>query len=111
MDVGESGLSEWYARYWPIYCRRKRLEHLRGSCSWKEFGSEDFGRIESLLEQKDLLLELILDRAQFGMENLDMLCWAHDWALPMDRVIGIPEQLDPNRARLEPVGPPRFASR
>lgn len=110
MDVGESAVNEWYDRYWQIYCRCRRLEHVCGSHSWREFDAKDFGLIEQLLEQGDLLLELILDRAYVGMENLDLIRWAHDWGLPMDRMLDILEQLDLNRGRLEPSGPPRFAS-
>lgn len=108
-DMGESALRDWYRRYWFRYCRSKRLEHLTGSRSWQEFGTEDFGLIGTLLREGDLLLDMILDRAYYGMENLDIIRWAFDWGLPMDRVISILEQLDLNRARLEPSGPPRFA--
>lgn len=108
-DVGPSGVSEWYDRYWSIYCRHKCLEHLHGNRIWKEFDAEDFGLIEALLEEHDLLLELILDRAMFGMENLDLIQWALDWGLPRDRVIDILERLDLNQARIDPENPPRFA--
>lgn len=110
-DLGESALNEWYQQYWPLYCRLKCLEHLQGSRSWLEFAREDFGLIGRLLVQGDLLLELILDRAQAGMENLDLLVWAHDWGLPMKRVIHILEQLNLNRAQLPPQAPPQFAAR
>jgi hypothetical protein len=74
-----------------------------------EFDAEDFGLIEILARQRDLLLDMILDRAHCGMENLDLICWAQDWGLPMERVLSILEQLNLNRARLDPQGPPRFA--
>jgi len=109
MDMGESALREWYQRYWFRYCRSKCLEHLEGSRNWMEFDAEDFGLIEILARQRDLLLDMILDRAHCGMENLDLICWAQDWGLPMERVLSILEQLNLNRARLDPQGPPRFA--
>ncbi len=108
-DLGESAVHDWYQRFWTRYCRSKCLEHLAGSRIWKEFDPGDFGLIESLLVEGDLLLELILDRAHSGWENLDIIRWTRDWGLPMERVIAILEQLDLNRARLEPDGPPRFA--
>jgi hypothetical protein len=43
------------------------------------------------------------------MENLSLIVWAQDWGLPMARVIYILEQLNLNRAQLQPVDPPRFA--
>lgn len=107
-DLGESALTDWYRRYWPIFCRLKCLEHLTGYCSWSEFAPEDFGLIGVLIRQEDLLLEMILDRASAGMENLALIVWAHDWGLPMGRVLCILEQLNLNRAQL-PEGPPRFA--
>lgn len=111
VDVGESGLAEWYQRYWFLYCRNRRLEHVCGDRPWREFAVEEFGLIERLLHEKDLLLELILDRARCGKENLDIILWAREWGLPMDRVVAILEQMDLNRGRLDPHGPPRFASR
>jgi len=102
MDVGPAALDEWYRRHWPHYCRHKRLEHLVGSRSWREFDNRDFGLIERLLAVDDLLLDRILDRVQIGMENLDLILWAMDWGLPMDRVVQILTQLNLNCARLEP---------
>jgi hypothetical protein len=113
VDLGVQALSDWYCHYWPLFCRLKCLEHLSGSRIWIEFATEDFGLIGKLLVDGDLLLELILDRAHDGMENLDILVWAHEWGLPMKRVIRILEQLNLNRAQLSPAAPappPQFAS-
>lgn len=108
-DLGAWALNDWYGRYWPIFCRLKCLEHLAGIRSWSEFAPETFGLIGKLIRDEDLLLELILDRAYSGMENLSLILWAHDWGLPMKRVLYILEQLNLNQAQLEPIGPPRFA--
>jgi hypothetical protein len=109
IDLGDWALSDWYRRYWPLFCRLKCLEHLSGSRSWCEFAPEDFGLIGKFIRDEDLLLEMILDRAHAGMENLDILVWAHDWSLPLKRIIYILEQLNLNRAQLSPTEPPRFA--
>ena len=109
VDLGESALTDWYKRYWPLFCRLKCLEHLAGSRGWREFAPEDFGLIGTLIREEDLLLEMILDRAQEGDENLEMIVWAQDWGLPMKRVIYILEQLNLNRAQLSPSDPPKFA--
>ncbi|MBS0260442.1 MAG: hypothetical protein JSS02_00690 [Planctomycetes bacterium] len=108
-DLGSEALEDWYTRYWPLFCRLKCLEHLHGWRSWNEFAPEDFGLIGKLLRDGDLLLEMILDRAHAGMENLDILVWAHEWNLPMKRIIYILEQLNLNRAQLSPDEPPQFA--
>lgn len=101
-DLGEGAIREWYRVHWPGYCRCKRLEHVRGQCRWKEFGEETFAQLYSLIVAGDLLLDRILDRLDFGGENLQVLLWAIDWGLSIQRVIAILEQIDVNRARLEP---------
>lgn len=108
-DLGESALTDWYRRYWPLFCRLKCLEHLAGSRSWSEFAPEDFGVVGKLIRAEDLLLELVLDRAACGMENLGLIMWAQDWGLPMLRVICILEQLNLNQAQLDAISPPRYA--
>ena len=103
-DLGETAIRDWYQVYWLDYCRRKRMEHIRGSRCWQEFGDEDFGRIDSIRDTEKSLVDRILDRVDAGQENLDIINWALEWGLPMDRVVEILSQLDVNRARLEPDG-------
>ncbi|MSR57160.1 MAG: hypothetical protein EXS05_05765 [Planctomycetaceae bacterium] len=105
-DLGVWALDDWYTHYWPIFCRLKCLEHLAGIRSWSEFSPEKFGLIGKLIRDEDQLLEMILDRAYSGRENLDLVNWALDWGLPMKRVGYILEQLNLNQAQLEPGAPP-----
>lgn len=109
-DLGSQAITDWYKRYWAIFCRLKCLEHLAGCRNWREFAPEDFGLIGTLIRDQDLLLEMILDRAAAGLENLNLICWAQDWGLPMERVLNILEQLNLNRAQLLPDAPPQFAA-
>ena len=51
----------------------------------------------------DLLADRILDRIDAGHENLCIINWAIGWGLPTDRVVRILEQIDVNRARLDPA--------
>jgi len=102
-DLGDTAIRKWFRNHWPHYCRCKRMEHVRGSLCWQEFGDEDFGQLYSLIVAGDLLVDRILDRVYAGLENYDIINWAFDWGLPMDRVIDILSQLDVNRARLEPL--------
>ena len=102
-DLGEMAIRDWYQVYWLHYCRSKRMEHLRGSRCWQEFGDEDFDRLDSLRHSEDLLVDRILDRVDAGQENLDVINWALEWGLAMDRVLDILSQLDVNRGRLEPA--------
>lgn len=47
-----------------------------------------------------MLLDRILDRLKSGQENLDVILWAIEWSVPMDKVIRILEALDINSRRL-----------
>jgi hypothetical protein len=102
-DLGDSAIREWFRLHWPRYCRHKQLEHLSGSQRWREFDDEDFGQIYSLIVTGDLLVDRILDRIDAGYENLDVINWALDWGLPLERVVDLLAQVDVNRARLEPA--------
>ena len=101
-DLGEFALREWYRLHWVEYCRYCHLEHLEGNQPWQEFDPEMFGDLLGLMQSQDVLLDRILDRVCTGQENLEILQWALRYELPMDRVIGILEQLNVNNARLEP---------
>ncbi len=101
-DLGDHAIHEWYRVHWARYCRHKRMEHVRGHQLWREFETEKFGRLYSLLVQGDLLVDRVLDRVYEGYENLEILNWAIQWGLEMNRVIEILSLVDVNRARLEP---------
>ena len=103
-DAGNPAIKEWYRDFWPGYCRFQRLEHLCGRQRWREFDDENFGQLYSLIVAGDLLVDLILDRVYAGYENLEIINWAIEWGLPINRVLNILSQLDVNRARLDPVG-------
>jgi hypothetical protein len=102
-DLGMAAISEWYRIYWIGYCRDRQLDHLRGRQLFREFGVDRFAQLESVAIQRDLLVDRILDRVSAGYENLELINWALDWGLPIDRVYRILVQLDVNRARLEPA--------
>jgi len=104
-DLGSAAMADWYYRYWRQYCRIRLLEHVSGARPWAEFEDGRFGLIAKLLRENDLLLDRILDRVRFGAENLDIICWAREWGLNMDRVITLLEKLDINRARIDPNWP------
>jgi hypothetical protein len=101
-DAGHGAVREWYRIHWPGFCRRRRLEHLQGRRCWEEFGDDHFGQWHTHFGDDDLLVDRILDRFFAGMENLELINWAYDWGLPVERVVDILTRLDMNRARLEP---------
>lgn len=102
-DLGDAAISEWYRNYWPHYCRCRRIEHVQGNALWQEFEEQEFGRLNEIRSGEELLLDRILDRILAGHENLDIITWALDWGLPMDRVIEVLTRINVNRARMEPV--------
>ena len=102
-DLGDTAIRDWWRRHWPHYCRKKRLEHICGRKLWNEFGEDAFGCLYSMIVTGDLLVDRILDHLDGGSENLCVINWAIEYGLPSDRVLGILEQIDVNRARLDPA--------
>ncbi|MFK7779191.1 MAG: hypothetical protein QM501_13880 [Gimesia sp.] len=103
-DLGKLAISDWYRNHWYYFCIGKRIEHLLGNRCWQEFSESHFGFLNSLRFKDDLLADRILDRIfLMRMENLDIIIWARESNLELDRVIEILELIDINSARLEPV--------
>uniref|UniRef100_A0A7C4LPZ9 Uncharacterized protein n=1 Tax=Schlesneria paludicola TaxID=360056 RepID=A0A7C4LPZ9_9PLAN len=102
-DPGDAALKEWFRKHWLPFCRHRRLEHVEGLQRWDAFALEEFGQVYRLLEEGDLLLDRILDRMEYGYDNFEIINWALDWHLDMDRVIELLLMIDINRARLEPI--------
>jgi hypothetical protein len=100
-DLGEFAIRQWEKDYWPKYVRARWLEHIEGIQFWKELDRGDFGLLKRLFHEQTVLLDRILDRLKAGQENLDIICWAIDWGIPVDPVIQILELLDINSRRLK----------
>jgi hypothetical protein len=99
-DLGEGAVRRWVKDHWWGYLRARWLEHLHGRQFWVELDRGDFGLLQRTFQEDSLLLDRILDRIKAGQENLDIICWAHDWGMPIDRLIQILEALDINSRRL-----------
>jgi hypothetical protein len=99
-DLGESALRRWVQQHWWGYLRARWLEHLEGRRFWVELDRGDFGLLQRRFDDRTLLLDRILDRLKDGQENLDIICWAHDWRVPVTPVLEILEALDINSRRL-----------
>ncbi|MBV9125024.1 MAG: hypothetical protein JO112_16845 [Planctomycetes bacterium] len=99
-DLGEVAIARWFEGYWCPYLRERWLDHLQGTHFWVELDRGDFGLVHREFQDHALLLDRILDRLKAGQENLDILCWAQDWGLPMEPVLQILELLDINSRRL-----------
>lgn len=99
-DLGESAIRRWVKEHWWGYLRARWLEHLQGRRFWVELDRGDFGLLQREFQQETLLLDRILDRLKAGKENLDIIIWAQDWNIPLDKVHQILEALDINSRRL-----------
>ena len=99
-DLGEHAIRRWVMDHWCGYLRARWLEHLNGMRFWVELDRGDFGLLQRCFKDQEILLDRVLDRLKDGQENLDVIIWALDWAIPMERVIGILEALDINSRRL-----------
>jgi hypothetical protein len=99
-DLGEAAIRRWVKCHWWGYLRARWLEHLQGKKFWVELDRGDFGLLQREFNNNTILLDRILDRLKAGQENLDIICWAHGWGIPIDPVIQILETLDINSRRL-----------
>jgi hypothetical protein len=99
-DLGEWAIRCWVHKHWNGFLRERWLEHLQGRAFWIELDHDDFGLLQRTF-QDSALLDEILERLKAGQENLDIICWAHDQHLHMDRVLSILEMLDINSRRIE----------
>jgi hypothetical protein len=99
-DLGEAAIRRWVKEHWWGYLRARWLEHLQGRAFWVELDRGDFGLLQRTFHDNVLLLDRILDRIKAGQENLDIICWAHDWGIDTNPLIQILETLDINSRRL-----------
>lgn len=99
-DLGEGAIRRWVKDHWCGYLRSRWLEHLQGKRYWKELDRGDFGLLHREFKDDQLLLDRILDQLKEGKENLDIICWAETFHIPIERVHRILEALDINSRRL-----------
>ncbi|HEV3258948.1 MAG TPA: hypothetical protein VG013_18905 [Gemmataceae bacterium] len=99
-DLGDAAIRRWVREHWWGYLRARWVEHLQGKRFWVELDRGDFGLLQREFHNNTLLLDRILDRLKAGQENLDVICWAQDWGLPVTPTLQILEALDINSRRL-----------
>lgn len=99
-DQGEHAIREWVRHHWNGFLRARWIEHLQGKKFWTELDRNDFGLLTREFQGDKVLLDIILDRMKIGKENLDVIDWARNWGMPIDKVIYILEGLDVNSRRL-----------
>lgn len=111
-DLGENAIRLWIGRHWNGFLRQRWLEHLQGKTYWIELQGKDFGLIQRVFKNSQLL-DLILERLKVLKENLDIILWAQSVLGPeeMDEVLEILEAVDVNGCRLQCEFDPRRRER
>lgn len=99
-DLGDDAVRRWVKHHWCGYLRARWLEHLQGRRYWMELDRGDYGLLQRRFQDKQVLLDRILDRLKSGQENLDIINWALDFGLCCQQVREILEALDINSRRL-----------
>ena len=99
-DLGEECIRRWVHDHWNGFLRARWMEHLQGKTYWTELDCIDFGLLRKEFLDDEQLLDRILDRMKEGKENLDVIKWAMDWGISVERVVNILERLNVNSTRL-----------
>jgi hypothetical protein len=99
-DLGEAAVQQWVQQHWGGFLRARWLEHLQGKRFWIELDRSDFGLLQREFKDNALLLDRVLDRLMAGQDNLNIISWALDWGMPMDRVVEMLTAIDINSRRL-----------
>ncbi|HQR06756.1 MAG TPA: hypothetical protein PLN21_08045 [Gemmatales bacterium] len=99
-DLGEECVRRWVHDHWNGFLRARWMEHLQGKAYWMELDCIDFGLLRNEFKHDEQLLDRILERMIEGKENLDVIRWAMDWGMPVNKVVNILERLDVNSSRL-----------
>ncbi|MCZ2341574.1 MAG: hypothetical protein LC104_07225 [Bacteroidales bacterium] len=99
-DLGETAIKRWVQEHWWGYLRARWLEHLQGKRFWIELDRGDFGLLQRAFQDRQELLNRILDRLKAGQENLDIITWACSYQIDLGPVLQILEALDINSRRL-----------
>jgi hypothetical protein len=102
-DLGKEAIEQWCRKYWHEYLRHRWAEHVRGVRFWREIDRGDFGVLTHRFLDEPQLVKQIVDRLIRCEENLDVINWALNLGLPIERVVEILEALDINSRRLDDI--------
>jgi hypothetical protein len=102
-DVGPVAQREWSRRYWRIFCRYRRLEHLMGQRRICEFDQDSFGRLSDPEVLRRPAVRFVIERfADQGWENLNFLFSARDHGFDEGELCEALKLVDVNAARFDP---------
>lgn len=102
-DVGSVAQREWTRRYWRIFCRYRRVEHLLGERRICEFDDDSFGRLrDPELRRRPAVRFVIEHFVDEGWENLHFLFWAPSHGFDRHELCEVLNLVDVNSARFDP---------
>jgi len=100
-DVGDAALRDWFHQHWPLFCRRKYVQHLHGDTFWREFSDDKFGVLNQIPIEDRKVFDTVLGHVYNGMENLCILNFALQTEYPLDMVRQLLGIIDMNNYRLQ----------
>ena len=102
-DVGPSAFCDWSRRYWRVFCRYRRLEHLLGHRRIREFDVHSFGCLRDPRISGQPVVRFVLKHfAEDGWENLQFLCYAPERGFSSFELCNALALVDVNSARFDP---------
>jgi len=102
-DVGPVALQEWCHRYWRIFCRYRRIEHLTGVQRIREFDEASFATLNDPDELRRPVVSFVVERfVDEGWENLHFVFWAEGYGFSDRELHDVLDVVDVNSARFDP---------
>lgn len=102
-DVGQNAWSDWSRRYWNIFCRYRRLDHLYGRKRIREFDESSFGRLRDPRVRNQPVVRFVIRHFTEHMwENLDFYRVAPQHGVNFGELYEALSLIDVNSARFDP---------
>lgn len=102
-DVGQTALCDWARRYWRVFCRYRRLDHLYGRRRIREFDDHSFGRLQDPRVKNQPVIRFVLKHfTEDGWENLDFYREATEYGVNFGELFDALCLIDVNSARFDP---------
>ena len=98
-DLGEEAIHRWVSAHWSAFVRGRALEHLSGTRFWLAMRREEFGALARAFPDRQEFVREVVGRLAAGADNLTVLQWAMDAAVPVDDVCNVLQAVDVNALR------------
>jgi hypothetical protein len=102
-DVGALAWTDWSRRYWKIFCRHRRLDHLYGRQRIREFDDHSFGRLKDPRVCNRPVVRFVVKNFTDNLwENLDYYRLAPEHGVDYCELRDALTLIDVNSARFDP---------